>query len=158
MRKPKPQERTHERYDKKAQAFFYFNYDFSTKLEFLDINDGKVPMAHKYPACSKNVSAEGLCFTSLKKLNKGDNILLELTLKDGTDPVHMVGEVRWSQSSLPGREDQSELYDTGVKLLEVEGHSVPDSIHYDEGYHVIWSAALESILGKYKEYIKQSRA
>jgi len=151
MKKRSKEVRTYERYDKKAKAFIFFNYNFTTKMDFVDFDAGGAPLAGKYPACSKNVSAEGLCFTSLKQLKRGDNIQLELYLGEENVPLHMRGEVRWSQSSIPGEEEQeNSLFDTGVRLLFIEGKSVPESIHYDNRYHVIWSEALEHILGKYK--------
>ena len=152
--------RTYERFDKKAKAFLYFNYDFTSKIDFLDAAEMESDPANKYPACSKNVSAEGLCFTSFKKLKAGETVRLAMYLKEDVPPIEMEGEVKWSQVVHPGFDDEEEkdvLFDTGIRLLSVEGKPVPDSIYYDDTYHVIWSNALESILGSCKKTMNERK-
>jgi hypothetical protein len=156
MKKRTNETRTYERYDKKEKAFIFYNYDFATKMDFIDYDTGGTSLVHKYPACSKNVSAEGICFTSLKKLKEGENIKLELYVGEQAAPIHMEGQIRWSQAVHLGKEEDS-LFDTGVRLLSVEGKSVPESIHFDNTHHVLWSESLEQILGKYKEIMKKRK-
>ena len=73
-------------------------------------------------------------------------------MAEGRPPIRLEGEVRWCQFERPGYETENGLYNTGVKLLRINGRSIPETIHYDQAYHIIWSAALESILGNIKEY------
>jgi len=155
--KRRTQDRTYERYDKKAQAFIFFNYDFTTKIDLLEADPEGASLAEKYPACCKNVSAEGLCFTSMKKLKSGEAVHLELYLQEQDVPICMEGEVRWSQVFVGNEEEEDALFDTGVRLISVEGKPVEKSIYFDKEHHVIWSEALECILGKYKEMIQERK-
>ena len=41
-------------------------------------------------------------------------------------------------------------FDTGLKLITIEGKAVHDSIHFDETYNLYWSNVLELISGEYR--------
>lgn len=152
--------RSSERFDKEARTFFYFHYDLKTKLNVENIIQKEDPAAtfpQKYPACSKNVSAEGLCFTSFHRLHGGDALHLDMFIDEDVEPIHMEGEVRWCQASFPGYEKIG-LFDTGVRLLSIEGKPVPESIHFDEQYKIIWSEVLDTILGNIREMARHKKS
>lgn len=146
------EKRWYERYDTALKIYFDFAYDIKTKVKFQLIDRKKAKtLSPKYSALSKNVSAEGLCFASRKKLRKGDYLNLEVYLPSAVTPVRMQGEVRWSTAAAatdPG------AYQTGVLLKTVNDESVPATIHYDKEYRLHWSVVLESVLGSFKNLIK----
>jgi hypothetical protein len=136
-------ERKYERYDAQVMA-----YGIKAELEFKVINKDseKEILSEKYPAVCKNVSAEGVCFTSQKKLQKGDKVYLEIYLSDKKDPIRLEGEVRWShETSL--KQKQENNFDSGVRLLTVEGKSIHNTIYYDQRLKIYWSIILETIFG-----------
>ena len=138
-------QRRYERYDTEVKIYFYVTYDVRTKVRFQIIDKKGKTSSPKYTALSRNVSAEGLCFTSDKKLAPGDYLHLEVLLPGGKESVPMEGNVRWCQKSKTPKK-----YDTGVKLSYVNGESVEKSIYHDQAYQVIWSIVLESILGNFR--------
>ncbi|MBF0532279.1 MAG: PilZ domain-containing protein [Candidatus Omnitrophica bacterium] len=97
-------------------------------------------------AAVKNVSAEGLCFVSNRRLKPGDRLDMELCLPGFKEVVRMEGEARWSAQSAAGEK----IYDTGVRVKTVSGKSVPETVYFDQTYHLYWSAVLESILGRFR--------
>ncbi len=67
---------------------------------------------------TKNVSAEGVCFTSDDKFKKGDHVSLEVELFDDNPPVTIVGEIRWvTERKDPERGKKK--YFNGVKLIDI---------------------------------------
>jgi hypothetical protein len=151
----KRERRKYERYETKAKVYFRIIYEIETKIEFQIVTkkqEGE-SLSQKYSAISKNVSVEGLCFASEKQLKKGDMLYLEVYLPRRKNPIHMQGQVRWSQVTSPQQQKEGK-YDTGVKLISVEGKSVMASIHYDEANHLIWSVVLESIFGSFRRLIQ----
>ncbi len=150
------EKRRYERYDTALKIYFDFAYDIKTKVKFQLIDRKKAKtLSPKYSALSKNVSAEGLCFASRKKLQKGDYLNLEVYLPGAVTPVRMQGEVRWSLV-MPAAADMTDpgAYQTGVLLMTVNGESVPETIHYDKEYRLHWSVVLESVLGSFKNVVK----
>ena len=139
--------RQYVRYETEAKVFFKVSYNVNTIIKFKLLDKIKKKIVSKsYSAMSKNVSAQGLCFTSDKKLNVGDRLLIEVQLPGGNIGVMMEGEVRWSREDT---EDPQRL-NTGVKLITVNGQDVDSSIHNDPAYNVTWSVVLESVLGNYR--------
>jgi hypothetical protein len=157
MDKACQEKRNHERYDTELKIYFDFAYDLETKIKFqlLDKRKKKV-LSKKYSALSRNVSAEGLCFVAGKKLEKMAYLNLEVYLPSATEPVQMSGEVRWSRASTDGGKKEYP-YQTGILLKTVENKSVPETIHYDRQYHVNWSIVLESLLGSFKDIVKEKQ-
>jgi hypothetical protein len=146
--------RTYERFDQHAKAFFYFHYDLQAKIDIQrerPVDNGKT--IEKYPAESQNVSAEGLCFRSLHKLDQGNKLKLEMYLSEGKEPIQLEGEVRWSQASVPT--SPAGFFDTGIRLLSINGRPVPDSIHYDNQYQLVWSDVLDIIFGNIRKLSQQ---
>jgi len=138
--------RKSNRFETDVKVFFHYPYDINTKVDY-QLRDKTTPklLSPKYPGVSKNVSAEGFCFHSAQKLRGGDNLLIEVHLPGDSSAIALEGTVRWCQSTT-----KEEGFDTGVKLLTVNGQSVHETIHFDERYHIEWSAVLEAILGKYR--------
>ncbi|MDD5005078.1 MAG: PilZ domain-containing protein [Candidatus Omnitrophica bacterium] len=148
----KKERRKYERYDTEAKIYFRVVYDIKTKIEFQVIDkSGKGELfSEKYPAISRNVGVEGISFISDQQLNKGDFLYLEVYLPDDKKPIHMEGQVRWSQqASLKAKKKNK--FDTGVKLITVEGQSVLGSVYYDEANKVVWSVVLDSVFGNFRK-------
>ena len=147
--------RKYKRFDTEAKIYFRVTYDIKTIVKFRVVDQDKKRLSSKkYFAISKNVSAEGLCFTSDKKLEKGNILQLEIYLPRQKKPIPMTGEVRWSQSTVDSKKKTK--FDTGVKLMAIGGEPVSKSIYYDEANHVIWSAVLESIFGSFRKFIQKT--
>ncbi len=151
MKKRIPEERRkHSRYDTELEIYFHVNYDVTTKVKYQKMDKkSEKPLPAKYSAVSQNVSAEGLCFASSHKLNEGDKLYLEVFVPKAKEPVLMEGEVRWSDAPTVDAKEKDKFY-TGIKLTKVNGISVSESVYFDEPNKIIWSAVLESVLGKYR--------
>ena len=151
-----PEKRKYERYDTELKLYFDRSFEVETKVKYqlLDKQNDK-PLSRKYAALSKNVSAEGLSFLASQQLNPGDYLHLEVYLPTATKPVHMEGEVRWSN---PVAADKREgpMFQTGVLLTKVNGEAVDPTIHFDKKYQVSWSNVLESVLGHFKDLAKKN--
>lgn len=148
--------RFYERFEKQTKAFFCFHYDLKTKIDVQGTLQEKVGSpVEKYPAVSKDVSAEGLSFRSLHKLAQGDLLKLDMYLTEDKDPIYLEGEVRWSQAAVASCPEG--FFDTGIRLLSINGRSVPETIHYDQTYHVIWSDVLDVIFGNICRIARKSR-
>ena len=150
MDQPKKEKRQFERFNTDKEIFFTVSYEIKTKVNFqiLDQKNDKI-LPPKYPAVSRNASAEGLCFTSLKKLEPGDMLILEVYALDSKIPTYMQGEVKWSKRASSASADDGQ-YDTGVRILTVEGRSLTETFYHDEDRKVVWSAVLESVLGNFR--------
>ena len=146
--------RQYERYETEAKVYFKVSYNINTLVKFKLLDKIRQRIApQSYSAISKNVSAQGLCFLSDKDLKPGDALLMEVYLPGGNIRVMMEGEVRWCQKDA----DHPNKFDTGVKLLSVNGQDVDSSIHKDPSYNVVWSVVLESILGNYRIFAQQRK-
>lgn len=141
------EQRRYERYETQVKVYYFVTYDVETKVLFQVLDKGRRKTAPQYTAISKNVSAEGMCFSSGKQLHKGDRLFLEVLLPGSKTFIPMEGEVRWCQKTGPKLLPK---FDVGVKLLNVDGQSVERSIYHDKEYQVIWSIVLESILGNFR--------
>lgn len=152
MDKVPVEKRKFERYDTEVKIYFYVSFDIKTIVKFIVVGkDKKKTPDKKYLAFSKNVSAEGLCFTSDKKLKKGNILSIEIYLPKQENPILMEGEVRWSQL-VTGATNK---FDTGVCVATVKGKSVSDSIYRDEKNRIVWSAVLESVFGNFRKFAQQ---
>jgi hypothetical protein len=142
--------REYERYVTDLKLDFQVAFSIKTKIDFR-IKDKKKDdfSTKKYSAVSKNISAEGLCFSSPKQLNTGDMLLIEVYVPSAKIPISMKGEVKWS-SFVSGKRNKEAVYDTGILLLSVQGKSVRESIFVDETNHVTWSNVLESVFSSFK--------
>lgn len=145
--------RKYQRYETEAKIRFHLKYDLKTKVSFKLLK--QVPEAAKeYKGVTRNVSVEGLGFSSHKRLKKGDRLYLELYLPEQDRPICMTGEVRWSKRS--GHRDAGELaYETGVKISTLGLDEVARSIYFDEQYNVYWSNVLNAVFGSFKRSAKE---
>ncbi len=137
--------RKYPRYETEVKIYFYLSYDIRTKVEFRVLNNG---VSKKYKAHSRNISAEGLCFRSEKKLTKGDILCLEVYLPKQKNPIAMEGVVRWSDP-IPSK-SKRKIFETGIRLTVVNGEDVVKSIYHDTDNKVVWSIVLESVLGNFR--------
>jgi len=156
MTKSKKEKRKYARYDTEVKIFFRVTYDIKTKVEFQIKERDKKALSKKYPAESKNVSVEGLRFSSKKKLEEGDIVYLEVYLPTIKEPIYMKGEVRWSHATSL-KEKKEHKFDTGVELMTVNGRSVRDSVYFDETNKVFWSTVLDSVLGSFRKIVQRGQ-
>lgn len=152
----KKERRKYERYGTEAKVYFSVTYDLKTRVEFQLIHkkEGKKILSKRYPAISKNVSVEAICFSSERKLEKGDNLYLEVYLPNHKEPIHMEGQVRWSHATSIEQKEENK-FDTGVKLITVNEKSVLGSVSYDEANKIVWSIVLDSVFGNFSKVMKQ---
>lgn len=143
--------RKYQRFDSERKVFYDFAYDFESMVEVEPIHsdEGVIPQRFKYSGVTRNVSLEGLCFRADHELRRGDLLNLEVFIPGDDQPVHLLGEVRWTFLAEDEQKPESS-FDTGVVLRTVEGKGVRETIHFDENYHVYWSDVLESILGRFR--------
>ena len=147
--------RKYLRYDTEMKVYFRVKYDIKTRVKFRVLEDvGEGHTDQKYPGLCQNVSCEGLCFVSHKKLQKGDILQVEVYEPTVKGPVVMEAEVRWSRR-IPEDLGKRESYHTGLKLLSVNGKPVPESIYFDKNYKIMWSAVLDSLFGSFAAMLKK---
>jgi len=152
MIEPIKEKRKSDRFETDVKVYFYYPYDFDTKVDYQVRDKGQRLLSPKYSGISKNVSAEGLCFHSARQLRGGDHLLIELHLPGDASIIALEGTVCWCQ----GGETEAG-FDTGVRLLTVNGQSVPETIHFDAQYRLEWSAVLEAVLGNYRILTQKRR-
>jgi hypothetical protein len=142
------EKRRHPRYTAEAKVYFNVIYDVRAKVKFevMAKSGERAVSQEKIPAISKNVSAEGMCITCSRQLNKGDLLRLEVFLPHKQDPLAMDGEVRWLQE-LPAKG----RFDTGIRLLNINGNPVVSSVYHDGVNEIVWSSVLESVFGDFKK-------
>jgi len=142
----KNERRKYERYDANVAVDYYYAYDFETKVQYEVVKDSD---HKKFSVLSRNISAEGLSFTTDAKLEEGSSICLDVYVPFSESKIHMDAEVRRSQPISAG-DDGAMKFDTGVRLLTANGKSIEETIYFDEKYDVMWSDVLESIVGAYR--------
>jgi len=141
--------RRYPRYDTEMGVYFKVKYDIKTRVKFQVMasrHEDNIP--HKYFGLCRNVSVEGLCFDSNKKLDKGDILMLEVFEPSVKNPIEMEGEVRWSKKC-SGEVNGEKKFRTGVHLISVNDKLIADSIYFDKKYKVAWSAVLDSLFGTF---------
>jgi hypothetical protein len=97
----------------------FVRLDINTKLDF-QINEvgGEQVLAESNSGIVKNLSVEGICFSSNKQLKAGSKIELSIALPGGPKPVAIRGEVVWSRP-IEENKGAKNIFDTGVKLINV---------------------------------------
>ncbi len=158
-RYPGEERRRSERYETDVRIEFRVNFDVKTKINFRIKEKPQTEFSHKkYSAFSRNVSVEGLAFLSNKKLHKGDILSLEVYVPSASAPIPMEGEVRWCCLTDPPKGDEDEeIYDTGVKVIAVNGENVEKTVFVDKIHSIVWSIVLESIFGSFKHLTLKRR-
>ncbi len=97
----------------------FVRLDVEAKVNFrIKEIDGEQVLSERIGGKSKNISVEGICFSSQNQLKIGSKIELEVFLP-GSEPVHMQGEVAWSSPVQPKMGSKA-AFDTGVKLLNIQ--------------------------------------
>ena len=133
-----------------TDVFFQLSVDVKTQVNFQIIDrELNRPLSRKYLALSKNVSIEGVCFSSLKKLEEGELLVVEIVSPASKQPVQMKGQVRWSRKLTPPEFDDNK-FDTGVKILEINGRPIDATYTRDAEKKVVWSGVLEAVMGSFK--------
>ncbi|MDP8230720.1 MAG: PilZ domain-containing protein [Candidatus Gorgyraea atricola] len=66
----------------------------------------------------KNISAEGMCFESDKKLKPGTHVGLEVDLGDRGKPVSLTGEILWVMD-IKGLRGGEKKFMNGIKLVDI---------------------------------------
>ena len=92
--------RRHARFQDRQEIKCSFVYDVDTqvdvevknKLSFMGVHE-------RFIGYTRNLSAEGICFVSEKRLEPGQILMLEVHLPDSPEIVKMEGEVKWSKDS-----------------------------------------------------------
>ena len=147
MKLPEKERRKYQRFDLETTIHFYASYELVTKVKFhvLGKSKGKCRIEESL-GITRNISAEGMRFSSDKKLKERDNLFIEVFLPQSKKPIQMTAQVKWSKKIFSQLESEFK-FDTGVKILSVRGKSVERSIHIDTKYKEPWSIVLDSVLG-----------
>ena len=158
MSSSKDERRKYHRYETQLEVRYFFVYDVKTLVKF-QVKDRQTgqPLSRKYSALSRNVSVEGLCFTSGKQLETGALLYLEVYVPGTQEPVYMEGVVMWSRPVSFEPEDENK-FDTGVRLFTVRGKDVQGSLFFDEANKLYWSVVLDSVFGSFKHVAVQFRS
>lgn len=151
MERVASERRRHTRYDTEMKVYFHVKYDIKTRVKFAVIDGGVV---HKHSGLCENVSAEGLCFVSKKKLNEGDLLLVEVYEPIVKGPVIMQARVQWCRQ-LPDDDKKKHMFHAGVKIVSVNGKQVHRTIRTDKEYKVAWSIVLDSLFGNFATMIRK---
>lgn len=155
MNNPICERRKYERYNTKAEVYFSVVYDIKTKVKFRLLDKDKI-FKKRYFGLTKDISVEGMRFSSDKKLKIGDNLYLEVYLPKHKEPICMTGEVRWSRR-ISVHPDDKYKFDTGVRLITVLDKPVSKTVHYDKEHQVYWSIALDSVFGEFRKFMQEKR-
>lgn len=151
MPKKDSEGRKYQRYDTEVKIHFYVPYDLKTKILFQFKKIQPDPELNKrFSGLTKNISAGGLCFVSEQKLEREDNILVDVYLPGVEAPIPMEGEVKWSKA-----DDDGLQFFTGVEISKVSGKPVEQSIYFDQDHQVIWSSILDKVLGSFASLHKK---
>lgn len=142
------------RHDCREKIYFDFVYDFQAKVDFKPVSSPASGSTRKYSGFTRNISTQGICFSSQVQLNEGVVVDMDVYIKDAPDPVHLQGKVRWNKLTLIDNMG-TKHFDTGIHLDSINGQPVKDSIHFDEAYKVYWSDVLESLLGQFRKEAKK---
>jgi hypothetical protein len=147
--------RRYSRFDTELKVHFQVKYDFKTKVRFQVVQSPHDGIgAHKYAGICKDISVEGLSFTSHKQTYQGDIVSLEVYPPNAKKPVKMEGEVRWSRK-LPDGPEGKEIFQSGVLLVKANNKPVDETIYFDSEYQVMWSEVLGCLFGNFKTLAKQ---
>jgi len=105
----------------------YIRFDIDAEVNFQVLDKNRVTL-ETASALAKNLSIEGVCFISHKKLEPGRIIKLEIILPYQSRPLHLEGKIRWSHPIK--NQEGKERFEVGVKLLIVEKSDETKFIRY----------------------------
>ncbi len=141
-------QREHQRYETSIDAFFERIYPVKHKVDYQHVPPPpEKPSETRYPATTSNVSAQGLCLLSERRLQIGDTIALSAVLPKSNENIKMTGQVQWCRMVNPHRSQRGD-FSTGVKVETIDGKKVLDTIVYDPTLKIFWSDILEKLVGK----------
>ncbi|HPN55776.1 MAG TPA: PilZ domain-containing protein [Candidatus Omnitrophota bacterium] len=141
------------RYDTDAKIQFCVNFDVRTRVDYRVKKDGEGQFSgQKHTGISKNVSVEGFCFSSDVALKKSDGLYMEVFVPQSDTPIIMEGTVQWCQPA--GDALSPARFDTGVKVRDVNGESVANTVFFDNIHKLLWSNLLDSVFSSFKELSK----
>lgn len=97
----------------------YIRFDSEIKISF-QIKDKTKEQnpSRAVSAITKNLSTEGICFVSDRKLEPGSVLELEILLPSHPQPLHLEGRVVWLCPLQ--QQEAKEIFDVGVKLFTLE--------------------------------------
>ena len=98
-------------HSKERRKYVRIGSDVGIKVEAVEKTDQ--PLMGR----ARNISAEGICFSSDRELNPGDTLRLEFFVPQDSKPIRLKGEVVWS-SKMEDTKNPNR-FDTGVKLLDI---------------------------------------
>jgi len=151
------EERKYARYDSNLKIEFQVNFDVETKINFRVKKKNEMQYSpQKYPAVSNNISVEGIGFTSHKKLNKGDQLLLDVYVPASEKPIRMQAETRWCRKS-SYHKDEENAYDTGVEVHRIDDQVLRTTIFHDKENNVIWSSLLDAVFSNFKHIMAEKK-
>jgi hypothetical protein len=150
------QKRKYPRFETEVKVHFQLPYDFRTEIDFSVDVEAKHGSPQMYVGFSKNISVQGLCFESNKRLNPGDVLWLELHMPSTNEIIYMQGQVRWCQLSSASPETVKSFV-TGLEVHKVDGVDIEQTVYFDEQYGVTWSHLLERVLGNFAKAQKKSK-
>ena len=105
MKEKRPQERRR-----------YVRIDVAAKVIFrVKPKDKGGASPESTSAVSKNLSVEGICFTSEQHLAPGTNLELQVVFFSDPEPLILNGEVKWSRLT-QGAGRPEAMFDIGVEL------------------------------------------
>lgn len=138
--------RKYPRYDTDVKVKFRVPYEFSAEVDFRITEEMIEGRDRTYVGFSKNISVHGLSFESVKRLEIGDLLWMDLHLPKSDKVVFMQGEVCWCRP-LESSEEGKPNFQTGVQIAKVDGLDVEQTVYLDKTYGVVWSELLERVLG-----------
>ena len=98
----------------------YIRFDTNIKVSF-KVKDkakgGAGGPSKSISAIAKNLSVEGICFSTKKKLEQGKLIELEILLPGRQEPLHLTGVVCWIKPLT--KKTNTEKFDIGIKLFTI---------------------------------------
>jgi len=71
----------------------------------------------KGQATSTNVSWGGVQLLLPEKIGKGTHLSLEIQMEQERSPIHLIGEVVWSEEAQDTKSDEERVFRTGVRFV-----------------------------------------
>ncbi len=117
----------------------YLRLDASARVNVKSKKKGTKKPSAEAQALAKNMSIEGICFISDKKLSPGKAAEVEIYLPGERKPLHIHGDIVWTRKVKKGGKA---AFESGIKLATIQ-----DS---DEGKFIGYvSSKFAARLGKY---------
>ncbi|MBL7084588.1 MAG: PilZ domain-containing protein [Candidatus Omnitrophica bacterium] len=97
----------------------YVRLNVNTKVNFM-VKGEKDVSRENLSGLSKNISIEGICFTSKQQLKPGANLQLEIFFPSDPEPLLLRGEVKWCWPIEAPEGKDSVSFGIGVKLYTLK--------------------------------------